>query len=82
MTTWNSQNDSKQVKFSLNIGRQEYLQYYQGQVKWVLVDSYCGKKVKFPANMLTSHVSHNGVQGEFILHYLTTGKAIKLEKVR
>lgn len=72
---------SEQVKFSLNISRQDYLQYYQGQVKWVLVRSYCGRKIKFPANLLTSHVSHNGVQGEFILHYQTTGKAIELVRI-
>lgn len=82
MTAWSNQIEtSKQIRFSLNISHKEYLHYYQGQVKWVLVTSYCGKKVKFPANLLTKHVSHSGVQGEFILHYQTTGKAIELIKV-
>ncbi len=74
--------DIRQVEFYLNISRNEYLKYYRGQVNNVLVTSLCGKKVKFPANLLISHVTHHGVDGRFVLQYLASGKVVKLLKIR
>jgi hypothetical protein len=70
-----------QIAFDLKISAQEYLKYYRGEVKWVIVRSLCGKKVRFPANLLVNHVSHDGIEGRFVLHYLAGGKAIKLAKM-
>ena len=66
--------------FNLSIGPEEYLKYYSGQVKWVLATSSQGLKVRFPANLLSPHITHNGINGQFILKYLTSGKAISLNK--
>ena len=71
----------KEIIFPLNISSEEYLKYYRGQVKWVLARSICGKKVQFPANLLSSHVTHNGIEGQFVLQYLANGKVVKLLKI-
>lgn len=69
------------AEFYLTISPEEYLKYYQGEIKWVLVTSTKGLKIQFPANLLTSHVTASGIEGRFVLHYLASGKAVKLVKV-
>lgn len=67
--------------FTLSISRTEYLAYYQGTVKWVLVISDSGLRVKFPADWLGKFVSHNGVYGRFELSFTKQGKLIALQKI-
>ncbi len=69
------------VEFSLSISSDEYLNYYRGQVKWVVAISNKGLKVKFPANLLKPYISRNGIKARFILKYLTSGKAVSLTKI-
>lgn len=70
-----------QVEFNLSISADEYLKYYQGHVKWVLATSTRGLKVRFPANLLSQHVTLNGINGYFILKYLSNGKLVSLNKI-
>lgn len=71
----------RSVTFFLHISADDYLNYYSGQVKWVLARSVDGLKVQFPANLLAPYVSHNGVQGKFVLQYLANGKAVDLSRI-
>ncbi len=57
----------KRFEFSLNISPDEYLDYYRGSVKSVVVHLNGGTKVQFPASLLRRHVSAGGIRGEFIL---------------
>ena len=77
----NSNEDICQIEFFLSISPAEYLQYYRGSLKWVIVTSLCGKKVKFPAQLLTSHIKQQGIKGRFQLFYQTSGKAVELRKI-
>lgn len=74
-------NSLHKVMFELNISAAEYLQFYQGSVSSVLVNSFCGKKIQFPANRLQRYVTQNGIYGRFTLTYTGTGKIIELVKV-
>lgn len=69
------------IIFDLNISPTAYQEYYRGDAKWVITNSLDGRKLQFPANLLTQHVTHDGIQGRFVLHYLINGKAIKLTKL-
>ncbi|TQV81509.1 DUF2835 family protein [Aliikangiella coralliicola] len=70
------------VEFNLTIPADEYIRYYRGEIKWVQVRAINGLKVRFPANLLYPHVSHNGINGRFVLEYLAGGKAVSLRKIR
>ncbi|TQV76583.1 DUF2835 family protein [Aliikangiella marina] len=74
-------NNQCQIVFDLSISPIEYQQYYRGEIKWVITNSLDGRKVQFPANLLTQHVTHEGIHGRFVLHYLASGKALKLDKL-
>jgi len=56
-----------EFRFSLKITRQDYLRYYQGNARTVLVHTHDGRRVQFPASALRPFVSHEGIEGEFIL---------------
>jgi hypothetical protein len=71
----------KSQYFHISISREAYLAYYSGKIKQVVVTAQSGLRVKFPANLLTSYVTHQGVQGYFVLKYLTTGKVVSLDKI-
>ncbi|MDH5433682.1 MAG: DUF2835 domain-containing protein [Gammaproteobacteria bacterium] len=66
--------------FYLSISPDRYQEYYRGSIKWVTVTDIENRVVRFPANLLTAHITHQGIVGKFILTYDHSGKAISLEK--
>ncbi len=57
----------QQYFFSLNIAYQDFLPYYQGQVKAIVVTTTQGLKVQFPAQHLRKFVTAAGIRGSFCL---------------
>ena len=70
------------LTFDLSLGATEYLKYYQGRAKWVNVRSTSGATVRLPANRLAPFIGHNGIQGRFVLEYLSTGKFVSICRIR
>ena len=73
--------DVNAIRFYLNLTPERYLRYYQGAAKAVSVVSVDGRRLQFPAEHLRPFVTHNGVQGEFILHFDSRNKFLGLERV-
>ena len=67
--------------FSLHISQQEYLRYYKGDAKTVQVRSIQGLLLQFPASALKSHVTHQGIQGHFVIKFDANNKLISLNKI-
>lgn len=57
----------KQFEFQLSLTEQEYLSYYRGSVRQVMVRSADGARVQFPASLLTRFVATGGIHGHFVL---------------
>ena len=51
----------------------EYLKYYQSVAKDVITTTTDGRTVQFPAGVLRSFVSHEGIYGTFTLHFNEKG---------
>jgi hypothetical protein len=69
----------KQFEFRLHLTEQQYLHYYRGSVNQVIVKSFCGATIQFPASLLTRFVSVSGVRGHFVL---TCDDACKGSEIR
>jgi len=69
----------QQFEFRLNISEQQYLNYYRGSVRQIIVRSSTGATIQFPASLLTKFVTSSGVQGHFLL---TCDDAFKGSDVR
>ena len=51
-----------QYEFHLRITATQYLDYYRGTVKYVVVRSSTGQNVQFPASLLQQFVTSQGIQ--------------------
>ena len=71
-----------EYRFHLSISSSEYLAHYQGLAKQVVVILASGLKVQFPASALRAHVTHGGIQGEFVLRVDEKNKLQGLERIR
>ena len=54
-------------EFQLRITPEQYLDYYRGTVRQVVVRCTTGQTVQFPASLLQRFVSTEGIHGRFVL---------------
>jgi hypothetical protein len=54
-------------QFHLCITPEQYLDYYRGTIKQVVVRCATGQTVQFPASLLQRFVTPDGIQGSFVL---------------
>jgi len=70
-----------EVRFSINITLQRYLEIYYSPVLQVIVKSHNGQNIQFPAKYLKSFVTRSGISGNFRIVYSEENKFIRMEKV-
>lgn len=66
----------------LRIAQDQYLRCYTGSAKFVSARSLDGRSVRFPANILRSFVSYDGIRGRFAIVFDSDGKFKKIKKLR
>jgi len=57
----------KRYEFHLSILPEEFLAYYRGRIKQVLVGCSHGLTVQFPASLLQPFITASGIHGHFVL---------------
>jgi hypothetical protein len=67
--------------FHLRISPEQYLDYYRGTVKNVVVRATNGQTVQFPASRLQRFVATEGIHGDFVLTCDDNHKCISLQRV-
>jgi hypothetical protein len=71
----------RQYTFRLQIGREQFLQHYQGIAASVQVVSECGKRLRFPAARLRPLLTHGGISGRFRLTIDNSNRFVNLERI-
>ena len=71
----------KRFEFHLRMSHQQYLDYYRGTIKHVVVRCHSGVAIQFPAALLTPFVSPSGVRGHFVLTCDEGGNGSHLERI-
>lgn len=64
----------KEIIVDLNIHRDEWLRLYRGESQLVRTRAVDGRSVQFPANILSTFTSHDGVKGCFAISFDESGK--------
>ncbi|MBI5042084.1 MAG: DUF2835 domain-containing protein [Gammaproteobacteria bacterium] len=72
---------SHSIRFRLAIPADDYLAYYKGQIRDVVVRAADGRRIQFPANALQGVVSHQGIYGLFELRFDAQNKLLGLHRV-
>jgi len=68
------------IVFSLNISSEQYLRYYRGTARFIVARSSDGRTVKFPAGILQPFLTHDGIQGVFVLRYDENNRFLGIER--
>jgi hypothetical protein len=69
-------------EFQLRISPEEYLNYYRGIVRHVVVRAENGKTVQFPASLLQRFITPEGIHGRFALNCDQDHKHPELQKLQ
>lgn len=74
-------NTPQHIRFRLDITADDYLAYYQGVVRDVVVRAEDGRRVRFPAGALQPFITHQGIQGRFELRFDANHKFLGLQRL-
>ena len=69
------------IRFRLSIPAGDYLAYYKGQVRDVIVNAEDGRRFQFPASALQGVISRQGIYGLFELRFDANHKLLGLHRV-
>ena len=72
---------SSSIRFRLAISAEEYLAYYQGGAREVVVRSDDNRIVRFPASAIRKFVTHDGIFGSFEITYDENNKLIAIQPI-
>jgi hypothetical protein len=74
-------NSRRVVRFTLRIPSDEYLAYYEGSARAVVVNSSDGRNIQFPAEHLRRFVTHDGIQGTFEMEFDEKNKFVNVRRI-
>lgn len=78
---WHSETHMQEIRFKLKLSSAEFLAFYQGAARDVVVKSLDGRTVRFPAAVLRPFVSHGGVHGMFALRFDENNKLKEMVRI-
>ena len=70
------------VRVPLHISSHHYLAYYKGTADSVVAMSLDGRKVRFPARVLRPFLTHDGIDGTFLIRFDDRNKFVGIEKLK
>ena len=70
------------IRVSLHISSHQYLNYYKGTADAVVATSVDGRTVRFPARVLRPFLTHDGIEGTFLIRFNEQNKFVGIEKLR
>lgn len=68
-------------RFRLELTSDQCLGYYQGIIRYVLVQAESGERVQLSADHFRPFICHAGLYGRFELITTQTGKFVSLKKI-
>ena len=72
---------ANELRFYLNINREQALRYYQGTARAVVVTTTTGQKLQFPAEQIRPFIDQNGISGHFSIEFDNNNKLIRLKRI-
>jgi len=77
----NPQDDYRVARFPLSIPGDVYLSYYEGAARAVVVTSFDGRRIQFPAKVLRQFVTRDGIQGVFEMEFNENNKCVAIRRI-
>ena len=77
----NSKVSPHSIRFQLAISSENFLAYYQGVARDIVVLSEDNRTLKFPASAIRSFLRHEGIFGVFEIHFDENNKLIAIKQI-
>ena len=74
-------NSQQELRFQLHIASEEFTRYYRGEAKEVIVRTENGLTLSLPASAFQAFVSHQGIDGRFVVKFDQNNKLLSLQRV-
>jgi len=72
---------ASELKFYLNLTREQALRYYQGTARAIAVTTTNGQKLQFPAEHIRPFIGQTGISGYFSIQFDQDNKLIGLKQL-
>ena len=69
------------VQIKLAIPTDEYSRYYRGEAKNVICTALDGRTIQFPAAVLRTYLTHEGVYGNFEIEFSSQNKFLEIREI-
>ncbi len=69
------------IRFHLNLSYEQYLAFYQGTIKTVMVKADDGRNISFPASNIKCYLTKYGIQGYFEMELTTQNKFVAIKRL-
>ena len=69
------------IRFKLTLSSNEFLRYYQGSARQIIVTANDGRRITFPVEHLRAFVTHAGIDGEFELRFDHRQRFVSLQRL-
>ena len=73
--------NGQHIRFYLNLSYEQYLAFYQGVVKTVMVKADDGRNISFPDNNIQRYLTKTGIQGHFEMALTAQNKFIAIKRL-
>jgi len=71
-----------EVRFCLAISTQDFLAYYKGVARYVIVHGDDGRRLQLPASALRRFLVSDGIYGEFSVRYDNNNKLQDIRRIK
>lgn len=72
---------AQQIEFQLNLSKERYLAFYEGRADQVVARAIDGRTIQFPAGAIRQFLTHEGIQGRFVIHFDDNNKLVGIKKI-
>jgi len=69
------------IRFYLALSYHKYLEVYKGNAEYVVAQSFDGRTLRFPADILKPYLTRDGIYGTFAIKFDNHHKFQSLTKV-
>lgn len=73
--------DMTKFQINIRITAEEYLKSYSGPITDVVARSVDGRNIRFPAKILRPYVTHEGINGCFVIYVASDHRFERIEKI-
>ena len=71
----------RELRFSLRIHADDYLAYYRGSARNVIVTAENGLRIQFPAAVLQRFVTRDGIAGRFAIRFDAKNRFVDIRRL-